>query len=210
MKFLREMDLYKALILLCLVAMPICGYWLMTIEQSIKDCERAVQDATKTHGQLEEIGALQKQVELVVANRPGDATQQPREYFQGQILAAASQSLVATDFHLTDPKEEAAYLGGSKQKAKDHVIEVTWKNKALSLPLAFVYAVVFNCESGARTGGGDQSGLQSIWKLRRLELINATNEKLASPSSNAEVPPPELEDKWTIKQMQFARREPVR
>lgn len=211
MKLLREMDLYKALILACLVLMPACGWWLYTIEQSIQSCEKAVADATSPKGWLWEIGSLQKQVELVAQNRLSsvDAIQQPRTYFQSQIFAAAGQGLAANDFSLTDPKEERVTLS-KQQKAKDFVAEVNWKNKSLSLPLEFVYSVIFNCESGARAGGGDTSGLQSIWKLRRLELVNATNEKLASPSTNAEIPPPELENKWTIKQMHFVRREPDR
>lgn len=211
MKFLREMDLYKALILLCLLAMPVCGWWCYTVDQSIKDCNKAIYEATRSGGLLEQIGGLQKKVELVVQNRlsTNDATQQPRTYFERQILAAASQNLATSDFGLTDPKEENAFTG-SKQKAKDYVAEVTWKRKDLSLPLAFVYAVLFNCESGARPGG-EQTGLQSIWKLRKLELVNATNERLmAALGSNPDVPPPELEDKWTIKRMTFARREPSR
>lgn len=211
MKFLREMDLYRALILICLLAMPVCGFWCYTIEQSIKECEKAIYDANRSGGLLEQIGSLQKKVELVVQNRlsTNDATQQPRTYFERQILAAASQNLATSDFGLTDPKEESGFTG-TKQRAKDYVAEVTWKRKDLSLPLAFIYAVLFNCESGARPGG-EQTGLQSIWKLRKLEIVNATNERLLTGlGSNAEVPPPELEDKWAIRKMLFARREPER
>lgn len=207
MKFFRELDLYKGLILLCLLALPVCGWWCYQTDQSIKECEKAASEATRSGGLLEQIGALQKKVELVVANRysTNDATQSPRIYFEKQLLAAASQNLTSTDFQLTDPKEDSAYTGpGSRQKAVDFIAEVIWKRKDLSLPLAFIYAVLFNCESGARPGG-EQVGLQSIWKLRELQIVNATNERL---TSTFDAPPPELEDKWTIKKMTFARREP--
>jgi hypothetical protein len=211
MKFLREMDLYRGLILICLLALPVCGFWCYSIEQSIAECEKAILEATRSGGLLEQIGGLRVKVDLVVQNRlsTNDATQQPRTYFERQILAAATQNLAASDFGLTDPKEEPGYTG-TKQRVKDYVAEVTWKRKDLSLPLAFVYAVLFNCESGARPGGA-QTGLQSIWKLRKLELVNATNERLLTGlGSNPEAPPPELEDKWSIKRMTFARREPDR
>lgn len=205
MKFLREMDLYRALILICLLAMPVCGWWCYQTDLQIKDCEKAIQEATRSGGVLEQIGALQKKVEQVVLNKvtTSDATKQPRLYIEQQMMAAASQSLAPTDFSITDPKEETAQTG-SKQKAVDYVAEVTWKRKDLSLSLAFIYAVLFNVESGARLGS-EQVGLQSIWKLRQLSIVNATNERLAT---SLEVPPPELEDKWLIKTLTFARREP--
>lgn len=203
MKFLKDLDGYKALILLCLIAAPACGYWCYSQQQTIDACRKALQDAPRL---LQDIGALQKKVEMVVQNRHSttDATQQPGVYFQGQILAAASQNLNTNDFQLNAPKSETATLAG-KGKATDYVAEVVWQRKDLSLPLAFVYAVLFNCESGARPGG-EAAGVQSIWKLRSLEIQNSTNEKLMSLS---EAPPPELEDRWTIRKMWFARREPV-
>lgn len=209
MKFLREMDLYRGLILVCLLLMPVCGWWIWQTEQQITECRKAIDEATRSNGVLEQIGALQRKVELVVQNKltTSDATQQPRIYFERQIMAAASQNLNKDDFGISDPVELPANTGSARQKAVDLVADVTWKRKELSLPMAFVYAVLFNCESGARPGGGD-TGMSSIWKLRELQLVNATNEKLANVSSNPEAPPPELDDKWTIKKMSFARREP--
>ena len=51
---------------------------------------------------------------------------------------------------------------------------------------------------------GDQVQ-QSVWKLRDLQLINATDERMLT---QFKTPPPELVDKWSIKSMKFARREP--
>jgi hypothetical protein len=206
MNFFRKLDLYRGIILLCLVALPACGWWCWQQEQAITQCKDAIWKATKPGGLLEQIGALQKKVELVVENRvsTSDAIKMPRPYFDGQILAAASQGLTTTDYSLTDPKEESAVLGGGKTRAADFVVDVTWKRKDLALPLAFVYAVLFNCESGNKTGVS-RDGQRSVWKLRDLEIVNATDEKL---DNSHNTPPAELEDKWFIKKMQFARREP--
>ena len=67
MKFLREMDLYRALIVICLLAMPVCGWWCYQTDLQIKDCEKAISDATRSGGVLEQIGALQKLEDKIVA-----------------------------------------------------------------------------------------------------------------------------------------------
>jgi len=206
MGFFRRLDLYKAIILLCLVALPVCGWWCLKLDESIDECKIAIREATRPGGLLEQIGALQKKVELVVQNRhsTSDAIKIPETYFAGQILAAASQDLQGNDFGLEPQKEEPATLSGGKQKANDFIVGITWKRKDLAVKLAFIYAVIFNCESGNMTGVV-RAGQQSVWKLRDLEIVNATDEKAFNSSS---VPPPELEDRWMIKKMAFARREP--
>ena len=67
----------------------------------------------------------------------------------------------------------------------------------------FVYAVLFNCESGA--GAGGPSGSPSVWRLRSLKLSNVTAQSIAGRNKT---PPPEMEDRWYIQEMKFARREP--
>ncbi|MBM4060322.1 MAG: hypothetical protein FJ265_04370 [Planctomycetes bacterium] len=205
---LREMDLYKVLILICLVALPVCGWWCYAQQQEIEACRKAITEAGRPGGLVEQIGSLQKKVEIVANNRISGndiAIQQPRMYLEQQIMASARQNLTTSDFSIADPKEETVSLGG-KQQAVDYVAEVTWKNKALALPLEFLWAVMWNCESSARPGSGTAS-LQPIWKLRELKIANSTNERLLN---SYEPPPAELEDKWKIDKMSFARREPKR
>ena len=204
MNFLRKLDLYRGIILLCVVALPLCGWWCVTLQDSIVLCKDAIYQATRSGGLLEQIGALQKKVELVGQNRfsTTDAIKDPPRYFDGQILLAASQDLQSNDFGLEAQKEEPAVMSGSKQRATDFVVGVTWKRKDLAVKLAFIYAVLFNCESGNKTGVV-RVGQQSVWKLRDLEIVNA-----AAADNNFNAPLPELEDRWMIKKMHFARREP--
>ena len=207
MRFLRSLDLYKFIVLLAVVLLPLGWLWVRSLDESIQLCRKAIADATRPQGFLEEIGNLQKKVEVVVVNRfsTSDAIKNPQVYFQQQILAAGGTTLKSDDFQLpTDPKEEPAWMGSSPQKAADFVADVTWKRNELKVPLAFIYAVLFNCESGARVGG-DQSGQQSVWKLRELSIVNATDERATSGNKT---PLAELKDDWSIKAMKFARREP--
>lgn len=205
MSFLRSLDLYKVIVLLSFVLLPLGGYWCHDLDQRVLASRKAIVEATRPGGLLEQIGNLQKKVEIVAQNRTltSDAINMPRPYFEGQIIAAGGQSLKTTDFGLSDPKEEPAAMGTSRQKAADYVVDVTWQRKDFAVQLDFIYAVLFNCESGA--GRGEATGRQSIWKLRELQIVNATDDRLLQ---GYKTPPAELADKWSIRAMKFARREP--
>lgn len=204
MNFLRSMDLYTVVILLSLVLLPLGGWYVMRLDEDIAASKKAVHDATRRDGLLEQIGTLQQKVEVVVQNKlsTSDTINMPRRYFEGQILQAGGANLKTDDFGLTDPKEDTVTIPGSKQRVSDYVVDVTWPRNDRPVPLDFVYAVIFNCESGAGAGGG--AG-QSIWKLRELQLMNTTDDRLVT---SYKTPPPELGDTWTIRAMKFARREP--
>jgi hypothetical protein len=205
MNLFRDMDLYKGIVLASAILLPLGG-WLVKLQgDEIEACRKCIYDATKPGGLLEQIGKLQRKVEIVVQNRrsTSDAIKEPRVYFEGQILAAAGGAgLRTSDFQPTEPKEDPFVLP-SKQPVTDYVVDVTWLRKDLTVDMNFVYAVLFNCESGARQAGDQVQ--QSVWKLRELQLVNATDERLLS---QWKTPPPELADKWSIKTMKFARREP--
>lgn len=204
MNFLRNMDLYKAIVLLSLVLLPLGGWMIKNQDDEIAACRKAIAEATRSGGLLEQIGSLQSQVEVVVQNRRSmsDAIKNPGTYFEDQILAAGGSALKANDFQPLAPKEETSTLG-TKQRIADHVVDVAWPRKDMTVPMDFVYAVLFNCESGARIAADQVQ--QSVWKLRELTIQNATDERLLT---GYKTPPPELADKWTIKTMKFARREP--
>lgn len=205
-KFFRDMDLYKGIVLASLVLVPI-GLWLVNAQQQrIDACRKSINEATRANGWLEEIGGLQRKVELVVQNKRGmsDAIEKPTTYVEGQILAAGGSALKSNDFVLQGPKVDPGTMPGTKQAVNDHVLDVMWPRKDLSVPMDFLYAVLFNCESGAGLASGQ--GQQSVWKLRTLEVQNATDERLMQAFKT---PPAELQDKWTIRRMSFVRREPA-
>ena len=207
MRLLRSLDLYKFIVLLAAVLLPLGWLWVRNLDESIRLCRLAITDATRPGGFLEQIGNLQKKVEVVIANKfsTSEAIDKPQLYFQSQILAAGGTTLKPDDFQLPgDPKEKSAWMGNSQQRASDFVAEVAWKRNDLKVPMAFIYAVLFNAESGARVGG-DQAGQQSVWKLRELQIVNATDERVTGSNKT---PPAVLEDNWSIKLMKFARREP--
>jgi hypothetical protein len=203
---LRTMDLYKAIVLLSIVLLPVGGYLIKSQNEEIAACQKAIADATRPGGTLEEIGKLQRKVQVVVQNKRSmsDAIKDPSGYFQSQILAAGGSGLRTNDFQPLPPKTEAG-AGSRVQKTSDHVVEVKWTREDMVVPMDFVYAVLFNCESGASASA--EQVQQSVWKLRELTLENATEMRSLQAYKT---PPLELADKWIIKNMKFARREPVK
>lgn len=204
MNFLKNMDLYQGIILLSVFLLPAGGWWVNDLSEKVAKSERALRDATKQNGFLEEIGELKKKIENVNANKrtTSDAIQDPSTYFEGQILPV-STSLKRNDFTPGSPKATPTTIG--KQKVMDYVVDIKWgkgRDKQL-VPLDFVYAVAFNCESGAQRGV--TTGPPSVWRLRKLSIDNAIG---AEWFKRKNTPDPEYEDKWVIKNMKFARREP--
>ena len=211
MNFLRTMDLYKAIILLSLILLPLGGWWVYGLESTITASKRAIEDATRRPGGLlAEIGSLMQKIEVVVQNRRSttESINDPGTYFEGQIFATVGSGLKSDDFKLEAPREELATLP-SKQRVADYVVDILWPRKEQVFPLDFVYGVLFNCESGARDAarGSDAVEQQSIWKLRELEIINASAEAFVQ---GYKTPPAQLDDSWKIRKMAFARREPRR
>lgn len=205
MSFLKTMDLYQGIILLSIILLPAGGWWVNNLSNDIADCERALHDATKPNGFLEEIGELQKKIEIVAANRrtTSDAIQDPSTYFEGQIMSV-STDLKKNDFTPGSPKPARATIG--KQKVVDYVVDIGWgRGKAKQVvKMDFIYAVLFNCESGAKRGMAN--GPPSVWRLRKLTIANALGSEWLKRKNT---PDPEMEDKWFINDMKFARREPV-
>lgn len=201
MSFFKEMDLYKGIILVSVILLPLGGWWISGLDEQIASCQAALRMATKRGGYLEEIGKLQKQIEVVAQNRRSVSIENPSTYFETQIRAA-SPDLRGDDFSPRQPVARPNTIG--RQKIVDQVVSIDWgKSKdRRDVKMDFVYAVLFNCESGARANGA-AGGPPSVWKLRSLKLTNATVAK-----SRDKTPPPELEDRWTITKMEFARREP--
>jgi hypothetical protein len=208
MKSLKNLDLYKGVILLCLIALPGVWLWIRSTQQSIERAEQAILDATRPGGYLEEIGMLQKQLRTVkdnsdsANNQTGDAP----SYFDGQIKqSAAAGQLGPNQFTISQPREEPATTG-QKQLVKDFIVKIDWMplgGKEFVFTRAFLFAVLFNCESSARSK--QSAPLPSIWKLHTIKLVNSTASKLASQQLT---PPAELQDEWIVTNMQFARREP--
>jgi hypothetical protein len=205
MNFFKSMDLYKGIILMSVLLLPAGGWWVSKLQTEIQECETALRDSTKPGGYLEEIGALQKKIEVVAQNRrtTSNAIESPSIYFQGQIMSV-SPDLKANDFAPGKSVPENATIG--KQRVLDHVVDIKWgdsRNRS-KVRMDFVYAVLFNCESGARKGMG-ADGSPSVWRLRSLNIQNASSDAWLG---RKKTPEPEMEDGWYIKEMKFARREP--
>ncbi len=202
MNFLKTMDLYKGIILTAVLLLPVGGWWVNKLQTEIETCERSLRDSKRAGGWLEEIGALQKKIEVVAQNRRSTEIENPSVYFQGQIMSV-SGDLKANDFHPGRSTPGKVTVG--KQKVWDHVVDIKWGDARNKHPfqMDFIYAVLFNCESGATRG--KTTGAPSVWRLHDLSIANKSADGWLR---NKRTPEPEMEDAWYIKEMKFARREP--
>lgn len=207
----KQLDLYKGVILASLLLLPAAGWWIHQNRQGIEAANRAIVEATRPNGVIERIAGLQRRVEIVEANKlsASDATENHSIYFQNQIYRSdANRTLEKNDFVIGPARDEAAFTGSSRQRATDYVVKIDFAKqggKDLVIPREFLFAVLFNCESGAQGSAANQ--LPSIWKLRSLSIQNATAKDVFVARKT---PPPEFEDQWIVKDMQFARREPTK
>ena len=205
MSFLKTMDLYKGIILMSVLLLPAGAWWVNDLQKKIESCEASLRDSTRAGGWLEEIGSLQKKIEMVAQNSrtTSRAIENPAVYFQGQIMSVSS-NIRANDFNPGKSKPENTTVG--KQKVTDHVVDIKWgtSSNKTKVRMDFIYAVLFNCESGARKGV-EATGSPSVWRLRDVHVQNASADGWLS---RKRTPEPEMEDAWYIKKMKFARREP--
>lgn len=204
MNFFRNMDLYKGLILACLLLLPVGGYWVYTLDKHIDECHRAIAAATRKDGVLEEIGQLERKMDLIKSNRSLlDSLKDPGFYFDKQIrLSDKSGTLSSEDFSVPPIKDVPGRLN-KQQKYIDKEQDIVFGKKGTGINdrtfgRDFIWALLYNCESGAGAG-------TSIWKLRKLDIQNATDDKKLAAYRT---PLPELEDKWIIRDLKFARRQP--
>ena len=155
MSLLRNMDLYKGIVLVSLLLLPAGWYWSNHLTKQIDLCKKSITAATRQGGYLEEIGKMQKQIELIAQNQltTSDSIKEPRTYFEGQIMTSG-KGLATNDFTTDGPKQESSGLAG-KGQADDFVMSIDW-GKELKVKMDFVYAVIFNCESGARAGRSEE------------------------------------------------------
>ena len=206
MKLFQKLDLYKGVILASLLLLPGVGWWIKQTRDAIATANRAITEAIKPGGQLEEIGKLQKQLEAVENNRLNAAAQleDVNVYFDSQIFRSAASGGIGKDtFQVLAPRTEGVMLG--KQPATDHIVKINFDRagKDTVFTRDLLFAVLFNCESGFR--GAGTAVVASIWKLYSIKIANALVQKEATQQL---APPPELEDRWTVTNLQFARREP--
>jgi hypothetical protein len=202
------MDLYKVVILVSLLLLPGMGWMIKQTQDSIVEANKELRLATRKDGLLSEIGELRQQIQTVENNRvSGSGAEQYKVYFERQITNAAPPgALSGSDFTVSNAKPVNAVTSGStKQRAQDHVVGIDFR-KDFKLTWEFLFALLFNSESAAQGAGG--RALPSIWKLRKLNIQNATFAEVRSGNT----PPLPFQDAWLIRPrgLEFARREPTK
>jgi hypothetical protein len=202
--FFREMDLYKFAILISIVLLLVTGSWIGHTTQEIAVAQKAVVDAAKPGGWLERIGKARGHLDMISSNVvSSEDVKLPQSYFEKQIMR--SPGIDTSDFKCVLDKGDHAL---DRQKVTDYLAKIEFPrkgNKGMEITREILFALLFNCESGAR---GKDVPAQSIWKLQELDVQNTTA-SAQEKFSGHKAPPSELEDRWSMtRPIVFVRREP--
>lgn len=198
-----NMDLYKAIILGCVVLLPVGGAWAYYEHQQLQKGQVAVGRATSD---IEKIALLKKQVEEQVLNDLRTAgTEDPFLYFErvvnNSVDTSKGEPLKKNDYQIKpqeQPGETRPKRGAKRIFFTDLQVTLDFRrNGKEPFPLKrdFLNAVAFNAESQ-----------QQRWKLRNLTMRNATILGL----SGSKPPPPEVDDEWLVSDLTFVWRQQTR
>lgn len=193
--WLQQMDLYKAIILIALIALPAAGIWDMSLHSSLEEGRNAIHRATRTRGDIEEIGKYMKLIKAQAkSGRLHTDNDSMRRYFEMRIMdsVAPGSTLKRSNFAI---KVLGERLLSRPRNAVDVSVQVDFKDGSKPLPLTrdFLNAVLFNCEALGN------------WKVRELMI---TNTEARGLRNSREPPPREIGDLWEVRKLVFARRLP--
>lgn len=196
MVLFRDLDLYKIIILLGLVLLPASLGFVWWVDKELETAKVAVNDAIRPGGELEQIGTVAQQLEIIQRNaRNSGNNEAPALFFERWIKNSASGGQVrATDFEISNERKTTV----TKLKAQDKEIQITFRRENQELPLSreYIHALILNLE---------QDGPQ-VWKLRELQIRNEQSVEFSK--NRREAPPKTVDDMWRIEKLMFARREP--
>lgn len=198
-RLFANMDLYKAIILCCVVLLPVAGAWAYYEHQQLEKGRVAVGRAMSD---VERIALLKKQVEEQVLNdRRSAGTEDPFLYFErvvnNSVDTSKGEPLKKNDYQIKPqevPGETPPKKGTKRIFFTDLQVALDFKRngkEAFPLKRDFLNAVAFNAESQ-----------QQRWKLRNVTLRNTTSLALG-----AKAPPPEVDDEWLVSDLVFVWRQ---
>ena len=134
MSFFKNMELPEVLIIVSLTALPFVGWWISVEVDAIDKARRAVSANTRAGGNIESVGELQEQIELVEDNRrtTGADAQNPGTYFELQLTESDSaRRLQADDYKISNQKPRPGQIGKGREKqlVTDYEVDITFQKK---------------------------------------------------------------------------------
>ena len=197
---MKNLDLEKMIILLCLLGLPITGGWIYQMNSELQEADKALKACkpliAKIHGMHDLIERTKKEMK-----EAGDLGR-PDIFFERRAMASqkGDAQIKREDIKITTVGSRNVRRGGSGPViGKDIEVKVEFGiakgRRGMPLSRSFINAFIVNCES-----------LTPIWRLRNLSITNKAFKKLRKTQA-----PPDLEltDEWIVDELLFARRAPV-
>lgn len=203
---MKNLDLEKIIILLCLLGLPITGGWIYNMKSELEEADRAFQNCDamilKIHGLHELIDRTKKATKEV-----GDLAR-PDTYFENRAILSQSGGKEGGELFLKrehirisyPPRRKVRRDGSGPVIGEDIPVKIEFLDdkarRGRLLSRSFINAFIVNCESPA-----------PIWRLRNLKMTNKSFKGLRPTKA-----PPDLvlPDEWIVDEMLFARRSPLK
>jgi hypothetical protein len=198
---MKNPDLEKIIILLCLLGMPITGGWIYKMRSELDEAQKAFKTLPtiiqRIHGLHDLIDKTNNEVK-----EAGDLDK-PDIYFENRamISQAGSQGrLQREDIRISEASSRPVRRDGSGPVIGQDIeikveLGIAKGRRGMTLPRDFINAFIVNCE--AKT---------PIWRLRNLRLTNKAFKGLGNTKAPADL---ELLDEWIVDELMFARRKPI-
>ncbi|MDP6424918.1 MAG: hypothetical protein QGG14_09245 [Planctomycetota bacterium] len=192
MKFFRNMDALKLVILLSFGAAAVLGVWDWFLYGELQASRRAF---SKAKADISTIHSLLKDISpLYVARQEHGAAVDYGVYFEKQLFMGGIKQ---DQYTLNDVREKEVRVS-RKKKAIDKELRIDFRTRnkrdRLYLPRENLFKALLACEARSKA-----------WRLRELR-IRSRDDVLRKKKEDGY--PAEIADAWLIEDLAFASREP--
>ena len=194
-KLFRNMDLLKALILLCLVGSLGLGGWNLMLTGQLQEAKTSY---TRAQTDVAEIFSLLKQIQPLYQAKDDQGAAGEGDtlvYFQTQLTEFGG---IPLNRYTLKPSRNDVTI--DRKPATDFTLRVDFQSRGrgeerLYLPRMNLFRALYNCERKSKR-----------WKLRELKIRAKEDVERTGPRDQGY--PDELADEWYVDKLEFAAREP--
>ena len=198
---MKNLDLEKMIIRLCLLGLPMTGGWIYALKTGIEEADEAFATCDPIIQKIHGLHVLIDQTKRELT--PMVDLDTPDIYFENVAMVSQKNSgddLHREDIRITEASRRKVRNDGSGPViGEDIEIKVEFgiakDRRRIPLSRSFINAFIVNCESRS-----------PIWRLRNLKITNKAFKTLRTTRA-----PPDLEltEEWIVNELLFARRTPL-
>src|SRR5262249_54552630 len=139
-RLFAKLDLYKAIIVICLLAMPVIGWFIWDLQEKIAVGQRALQRATMTNpgsqqtGGIEAIGMLIAQVNKLKINPSLDSSSADSHKVSFQKLIRLGAPGIKVDDYVISDKKTSPVMVDRTRQATNEAVTIDFRREGNQFP----------------------------------------------------------------------------